>query len=103
MLHVKDFILSHLREDLSLEALAQQVGFSSYHFARLFRQTTGESPHQFVLHQRIERAQYLLIKTDLPLVYVAIESGFANQSHLTQAFKRYLGLTPRTYRQNNFI
>jgi AraC family transcriptional regulator len=52
-----DFVQDHLSQDLSLEALAQQIGFSPYHFARLFRQTTGESPHQFVLRQRIERAQ----------------------------------------------
>jgi AraC family transcriptional regulator len=100
---VRDFVQDHLSQDLSLEALAQQTGFSAYHFARLFRQTTGESPHQFVLRQRIERAQRLLKERDLPLVYVALESGFASQSHLTQVFKRYLGLTPRAYRQDHSI
>jgi AraC family transcriptional regulator len=100
MRRVRDFVQDHLSQDLSLEALAEQTGFSAYHFARLFRQTTGESPHQFVLHQRIERAQRLLKEKDLPLVHVALESGFASQSHLTQVFKRYLGLTPRAYRQH---
>ncbi len=103
MRRVIDFIEAHLGQDLSLEALAQQIGFSPYHFARLFRQTTGESPHQFVLRQRIERAQELLEKTDLPLVHIALESGFANQSHLSLAFKRHLGLTPRVYRQDRSI
>jgi AraC family transcriptional regulator len=103
MRRVMDFIQDHLDQDLSLEALAQQAGFSPYHFARLFRQTTGESPHQFVLRQRIERAQRLLQGRDVPLARVAVESGFANQSHLTQAFKRYLGLTPRAYRQDRSI
>lgn len=103
MRRVMDFIQAHLAQDLSLEALAQQIGFSPYHFARLFRQTTGESPHQFVLRQRIERAQHLLEKADLPLVHIALESGFADQSHLTQAFKRHLGLTPRAYRQDRSI
>jgi AraC family transcriptional regulator len=103
MRRVIDFVQDHLSQDLSLEALAEQTGFSAYHFARLFRQTTGESPHQFVLRQRIERAQQLLKERDLPLVHVALESGFASQSHLTQVFKRYLGLTPRAYRQNYFI
>ncbi|EFH82669.1 AraC family transcriptional regulator [Ktedonobacter racemifer] len=96
---VTDFIQAHLSQDLTLEALAQQAGFSSYHFARLFRQTMGESPHQFVLRQRVERAQHLLKKTNEPLAHIALESGFANQSHLTRTFKRYLGLTPRGYRQ----
>ncbi|HZR43879.1 MAG TPA: helix-turn-helix domain-containing protein, partial [Ktedonobacteraceae bacterium] len=96
---VMDFTLAHLDQDLSLEALAQQIGFSAYHFARLFRQATGESPHQFVLRQRIERAQRLLAETDVPLAHVALECGFANQSHLSLVFKRHLGLTPRAYRQ----
>ncbi len=97
---VADFILAHLNQDLSLSMLAQQAGFSPYHFARLFRQTTGESPHQFVLRQRIERAKYLLKEADLPLVHIALESGFANQSHLNRAFKRHLGFTPAAYRKN---
>lgn len=100
---VTDFILVHLNQVLSLPVLAQQVGFSPYHFARLFRQTTGESPHQFVLRQRIERAQRLLKERDMPLAHIALESGFANQSHLTQVFKRHLGLTPRAYRQDHSI
>jgi AraC family transcriptional regulator len=97
---VMDFMQAHLGEDLSLDILAQQSGFSPYHFARLFRRTMGESPHQFVLRQRIERVQRLLKKTDAPLAHIAVECGFASQSHLTQVFKRYLGLTPRAYRQD---
>jgi AraC family transcriptional regulator len=103
MKRVMDFVQAHLGQSLSLEALAQQTGFSPYHFARLFRQTTGESPHQFVLRQRIERAQRLLKETDVSLAHIALESGFANQSHLTQAFKRHFGLTPRAYRRNRSI
>ncbi len=100
MRRVMDFIQAHLGQDLSLEALAQQTGYSPYHFARLFRQTTGESPHHFVLRQRIERAQRLLKETDVPLAHIAVESGFANQSHLTRVFKQHRGLTPRAYRQD---
>lgn len=98
---VTDFVLAHLNQDLSLETLAAQTGFSSYHFARLFRQTMGKSPHQFVLQLRLEKAQRLLKETDIPLAHVALESGFANQSHLTRHFKRCLGLTPRAYRQDS--
>ncbi len=99
MRRVMDFVQAHLEQDLSLESLAQQTGFSPYHFTRLFRQATGESPHQFVLRQRIERARHLLKESDVPLVHVARESGFADQSHFTQVFKRHFGLTPRAYRQ----
>ncbi len=95
---LSEFILADLGRDLTLEAMAEQVGYSPYHFARLFRQTTGESPHQFVLRQRIHKAQVLLRETDTPLAHVALESGFASQSHLTRIFKRYLGVTPKAYR-----
>ncbi len=96
---VSDFVLANLRQDLSLEAMAEQTGFSPYHFARLYRRTTGESPHQFVLRQRVEKAQYLLRATNASLAYVALESGFADQSHLTRIFNRYLGITPKAYRR----
>ncbi len=96
---VIDFIEAHLSQELSLEALAQQTSFSPYHFARLFRQATGKSPHQFVLHQRLDRAQQLLAETDMPLAQIALETGFASQSHLTSVFKQQRGVTPRAYRQ----
>lgn len=100
---VKEYVQAHLSQDLCLDALAQQAGFSPYHFARLFRRSTGESPHQFVLRQRIERAQSLLEAPDIPLAQVALATGFAHQSHLTQHFKRQLGLTPSAYRRERSI
>lgn len=99
MQRLTTFILDHLNQNLSLEMLARQTGFSPYHFARLFRQTTGESPHQFVLRKRLEVAERLLKETDLPLALVASEVGLPNQSHFTQAFKRRVGTTPLVYRQ----
>src|SRR5258708_31862599 len=101
--HVLEFIRSHLSEELSLEVLAQHIGFSPFHFARLFQRTTGETAHHIVLRQRIERAQRLLAETALPLARVAGESGFANQSYFTRVFKRYLSVTPRAYRQARAI
>jgi AraC family transcriptional regulator len=97
--HLREFIREHLSEPLSLEALAQQVGFSPSYFGRVFRQALGASPHQFVLRQRLERAQQLLEQTELPLAQVAATCGFANQSHLTQVFTKHLGCTPRAYRR----
>jgi AraC family transcriptional regulator len=95
---VVDFIQSHLDQELSLETLAQQIGFSPYYFARIFRRTMGESPHQCVLRHRLAHAQRLLAENKMPLVQVAMESGFINQSHFIKTFKRYVGTTPRTYR-----
>lgn len=94
-----DYLLAHLHTSLSLETLAQQVGLSAYHFAHLFRKTTGETPHQFVIRTRLETAQRLLKETDWPLSQVALSVGFQSQSHFTQVFKERLGETPRQYRQ----
>ena len=98
---IKEFIEENLGEDLSLEALATQVNLSHYHFLRLFRQTTGQSPYQYILLRRLEHAKKLLQRTKLPLAQVALESGFAHQSHLNRVFKQHLGLTPRAYRQQS--
>lgn len=98
---VIEFIKAHLSENISLDSLAQQIGFSSSHFARLFRRATGVSPYQMVLRLRLERAQTLLSETELPLIQVAHACGFADQSHLTQVFKQQHGLTPRIYRQEH--
>ncbi len=96
---VEKYIQRHLSEDVSVEALARVAGFSPYHFTRLFRRTTGSSPHQWVVRQRVERAQWLLQQTELPLAQVAAACGFADQSHLTLVFKQQLGCTPRVYRR----
>ena len=98
---VLEYIREYLSEPLSLDTLAQQVGFSSYYFARVFRQALGASPHQFVLRARLERAQQLLEQTELPLAEVAAACGFAHQSHLTQVFTQQLGCTPRAYRRGS--
>ncbi len=96
---VLEFIRTHLSEELSLDLLAQHIGYSPYHFARLFRLALGVSPHQVVLRERLERAQRLLAETALPLAQVAGGCGFANQSYFTRVFRRALGVTPRAYRQ----
>ncbi len=96
---ITHYIRAHIHQKLPLPLLAKQVDFSPHHFARLFRQATGDSPHQFVLRQRISHAKHLLNTTDLPLAHIAADSGFANQSHLTHIFKRFVGLTPAAYRK----
>ena len=98
---IVEYIVAHLDQDLSLDALAQQLGFSPYHFARLFRETTGESPHQFVVSKRIEAAQQLLKTADLPLAQIAVAVGFPNQSHFSRVFKQRRGITPVQYRHDH--
>ncbi|MBV9893933.1 MAG: helix-turn-helix transcriptional regulator [Chloroflexi bacterium] len=101
MARVTEYVVAHLAEPLSLERLAQQVGYSAYHFAQLFRATTGATPHQFVLSKRFERAKHLLTQTKLSLSQVTFEVGFQSQSHFTHAFVSHFGVTPRQYRQQS--
>ncbi len=95
---VTDYVHHHLARNLSLEELAGAVGLSSYHFARRFREATGTTPHQFVIEQRLARAQELLRRSGRPLAEVATACGFADASHLIRVFKKHLGLTPGQYR-----
>jgi AraC family transcriptional regulator len=96
---VSTYIRENASQDLTLEVLAHHIGFSPYHFARLFRQTTGQTPHQWVRRERLAHAQRLLESSRLSLAEVAIESGFGDQSYFTRVFKRALRVTPATYRR----
>jgi AraC family transcriptional regulator len=93
-----DYIEAHLGEALSLDVLAALEGLSLYHFARTFRQVTGQPPHQYIIQRRVKRAQHLLT-TQLSLAQIALDVGFANQSHLNRHFKQHVQLTPQQYRQ----
>jgi AraC family transcriptional regulator len=72
---------------------------SPYHFSRLFKQSTGHSPYHFVIKCRVKRAKELLLNSDLSIAQITYTVGFANQSHLTNHFKRMLGVTPKMVRQ----
>ncbi|MCX7594087.1 MAG: AraC family transcriptional regulator [Fischerella sp.] len=96
---VTEYIIDHLAEDLLLGSMAREVGMSRYHFARLFKQSTGLSPYQYVIHCRIERAKMLLLQTKLKISEVASMVGFADQSQFTRHFKRLLGVTPKEIRK----
>jgi AraC family transcriptional regulator len=95
---VLDYIHENITDNLSLAELAAIVQMGSHHFANLFRRSTGLSPYQYVIQQRLAKAQELLRTTDQSIVEIAIESGFANQSHLTTVFQRNLSTTPKKYR-----
>ena len=95
---VSTYIEEHLAEDLSLSELAAAAYLSSYHFARLFKASTGFAPHQYVIGRRIERAKLFLSTTNWSLTAIAHAVGFAHESHLALHFKRLTGLLPSSYR-----
>ena len=92
------YIEEHLASDLSLSDMAAVVHLSPYHFARLFKESIGMPPHQYVIQRRVERAKLLLSTTNWSLTTIAHTVGFAHESHLALHFKRLTGLTPRSYR-----
>jgi AraC family transcriptional regulator len=96
---VIEFINDSLDQNITLAEIGALVEMSPYHFARLFKQSTGLAPHQYVLERRIERAKTLLSETSLPLAEIAYRLGFASQSHFTALFRRLTSTTPRAYRE----
>lgn len=98
VVRTKRYILSHLNKPISLDDLAAAGGFSKFHFSRLFRQASGQSPMEFLRRMRMEAARTLLIGTPLPLKAIAPRVGLANEYHLSRTFKKVFGIIPTSLR-----
>lgn len=96
---VFDYIEDHLAETISLDDLAAVVSLSVSHFKVLFREATGVAPHQYVIRRRLERARSLLGADKLSISQIALETGFAHQSHLARHMQRVLGVSPKILRE----
>lgn len=99
---VKDFIEDNLAESLTIADIAAVVHMSQFHFARVFKAAIGESPHRYVTQRRMERAKVLLDVTKFPVAEIAYRVGFYNPSHFTSQFRKYMGMTPKKYRDGNW-
>ena len=97
---IKELVDAKMEDDLGLDDLAESVGLSTAHFARMFRKSTGETPHQFVLRQRIERSKAMLRAPDARVLDVAVACGFKTQQHFAQVFRDVCKISPTEYRQN---
>lgn len=95
----KELISANLQGNLSTGDLARECSLSSGHFARAFRRSTGLSPHQWLLHCRINKAHGLLRDGRLSLAEIASACGFADQSHFTKAYARQRGISPGAWRR----
>jgi AraC family transcriptional regulator len=96
-----DYIQVHLDENLSLGEIANTVGMSQYYFCHLFKRSTGMSPHQYLIQQRVERAKHLLKRSERSITWVALECGFANQSHFAKRFRQHTGMNPKQFRNSS--
>ena len=94
---VIDYIDAHLERNLKLRELAEITQLSPNYFTKLFKQSTGLTPHQYVIQQRVERVKRLLLSGKLSIAEIAIAVGFSHQSHLNRHFKRQVGTTPKAF------
>jgi AraC-like DNA-binding protein len=98
MRRVRECVEVHLGESIDLSMLAGVAGLSVHHFARQFKQSAGVTPHVYLTQKRVERAQEMLVQTDLSLAEIAFAVGFFDQGHLARHFRHMLGTTPREFR-----
>jgi len=97
---VREYVQVHLDESIDLSMLAAAAGLSMHHFAREFKQSTGVTPHNYLIQKRVERAQQMLAQTGLSLAEIACAVGFSDQGHLARHFRGLLGTTPREFRRS---
>jgi AraC-like DNA-binding protein len=97
---VKEYMLDHLGEDLSIALIASSIGYSANHFGREFKRATGLTPHQWLTRMRVEKAKQMLAQTSPGLATIADLCGFTDQSHFTKVFQRATGMTPAVWRNS---
>jgi AraC family transcriptional regulator len=97
---VVEYIDSNLQDPIRLSQLCKVADMSSAHFVRQFKAALGQPAHQFVINRRVELARHLLSRSNEPLVEVALQCGFTHQEHLTNVFRRLVGIAPGAYRRS---
>jgi len=96
---VTELVHAKIEDDLSLDDLAASVQLSAAHFSQMFRKSTGHTPHQFVLRQRVALAKDLLRKAEARVLDVAVACGFKTQQHFARVFRQISGASPTEFRQ----
>lgn len=96
---VTELVHAKIEVDLSLREMAESVQLSTAHFSRMFRRSTGQSPHQFVLRHRVARAREMLLAAEMRVLDVAVACGFRTQQHFARIFRRMCGASPTEYRR----
>jgi AraC family transcriptional regulator len=94
-----ELLRSRLSEDISLDELAAEVQLSTFHFARMFKQSVGVPPRIYLTRLRVEKACELLEQTDLPITAIALEVGYSSNQVLARGFLKHMHLSPSDYRR----
>lgn len=97
--NVEAHVDANIGERILLADLAASAGLSEMHFAAQFKLATGQRPHDYVTHRRIQHARHMLMETRESIVQVALAVGFQTQAHFTTVFRRVVGMTPNAWRQ----
>ncbi|MBE9048339.1 helix-turn-helix transcriptional regulator [Pleurocapsales cyanobacterium LEGE 10410] len=96
---VLNYIAINYGSNILLEDMAAQADLSTSHFSRLFKQTIGQSPYQFLMSYRIEQAKKMLDNPNALMIDIAMNCGFSDQAHFSRVFKKIEGITPKKYRR----
>jgi AraC family transcriptional regulator len=99
MRRVVELVHAKIEDEVTLDELAESAVLSTAHFSHMFRKSTGNSPHQLVLHRRVERAKEMLRTAEARVLEVAVACGFKTQQHFARVFRRVCGSSPTEYRQ----
>lgn len=97
---IKAHIESHGTEGLSLDKIAEELNYSKFYLERAFAETTGTTIHKYIQERRLSAAAKQLLRTDRPIIDIALEAGYGSHQAFTQAFRRQYRCSPRAYRKS---
>ena len=103
LVKVQDYIQVNDTENIAIADLANLTGYSSVHFTRMFKNATGQTPREYLMHHRINKAKHLLVNKELSIIEVAYQSGFSSHAHFSTQFRRLVGTPPQAYRKYNQV
>jgi AraC family transcriptional regulator len=93
-----DYINDNLNRKIKLNDVAKLIDLSQFYFCHMFKESTGIAPYQYVIQQRVEKAKQLIKHSKLSLAEITVECGFSSQSQMNNHFRKYVGVTPKAYR-----